>query len=156
MTIGERLRMIRTKENLLLKEVGNLCGISEQTLSRYERGQRTPDNEFLKEFINHFKVSPDWLYLGQSPIYRDDQYKKREVKEAFIELSQLINAKELPGITIPEKFDFSLQKVTDDNPDNYLLLLKYMLKYPLIRKGIFQFFLFILKPLIDKNPELLQ
>lgn len=153
MTIGERLKMIRTKENLLQKEVGTLCGVSMQTLSRYEKDARMPDNDFVKEFVKHFNVSTDWLLFGKSPIYTNDQTRDRDVKESFIELSHLINTKEFPGLDIPEKFDFNVQKITDDIPDNYLLLLKYMQKYPLIRRAIFQFFLFILKPQIDKTLE---
>lgn len=156
MTIGERLKMIRNKEKLLLKEVGNLCDISAQTLSRYENDQRTPDNEFLKKFVKHFNISSDWLLFGEVPIYRDDQRRDKDVKESFIELSHLISSKDIPGIDRLEKFDLTLEKITDDVPENYLLMLKYMMKNPIIRKGIFQFFYLFLKPLFDEHPELLE
>jgi len=155
MTIGERLRMIRKKENLLLKELGATCGITAQTLSRYENDDRKPDYEFLRRFVTHFNVSTEWLLFGESPIYKAAALD-RDVKESFIELSHLISSKEVYGLDIPEKVDFTLQKVTDDIPENYLLLIKYMLKYPIIRRGIFQFFYLFLKPLIDKHPELLE
>jgi transcriptional regulator with XRE-family HTH domain len=155
MTIGERLRMIRKKEKLLLKQVGDICGITAQTLSRYEINERKPDYEFLGLFVKHFKISSDWLLFGESPIYRGGDLD-RDVKESFIELSDLISSKDIPGMDIPEKLDFNLQKITDDIPENYLLLLKYMMKTPIIRKGIFQFFYLFLKPLIDKHPELLE
>jgi transcriptional regulator with XRE-family HTH domain len=150
-TIGERLRMIRKKENLLLKEAGATCGISAQTLSKYENNDRKPDYEFLGRFVKHFNVSADWLLLGESPIYRAADLD-RNVKEYFIELSDLINSKEISETDIPVKIDFT-KKISDDIPENYLLLIKYMLKYPIIRKGIFQFFYLLLKPMIDKNPE---
>ena len=152
MTIGERLRMIRKKENLLLKEAGAVCGISAQTLSRYENNDRKPDYEFLGRFVKYFNVSTDWLLFGESPIYKASDLD-RDVKESFIELSDLIRAKKIADIDISEKLDFT-KKITDDIPENYLLLIKYMLKYPLIRKGILQFFYLFLKPLIDKHPEL--
>jgi transcriptional regulator with XRE-family HTH domain len=155
MTIGERLRMIRKKENLLLKQLGDICGITAQTLSRYEKDERKPDYEFLGLFVKHFKISSDWLLFGEPPIYRGGDLNK-DVKESFIELSHLISSKDIPGIDRPEKFDVTLGKITDDIPENYLLMLKYMMKNPIARKGIFQFFYLFLKPLIDKHPELLE
>ena len=154
-TIGERLKMIRTRNNLKLKEAGAIFDITAQTLSRYENGQRTPDNEFLEYFGKHFNLSGDWLLYGEPPIYRADDLD-RNVKESFLELSHLINSKDVPDIALPEKLDFSMEKITNDMPENFILLLKYMLKYPRVRKGIFQFFYFFQKPLIDEYTEFLE
>lgn len=153
MTIGERLRMIRKKKNLLLKQVGDMCGITAQTLSRYEHNERKPDYEFLGHFVKHFNISSDWLLFGESPIYKTAALD-RDIKESFIELSQLISSKEIQGLDTPKKLGFTLQKITDDIPENYLLLLKYMMKNPIVRKGVFQLFYLFLKPLLDKHPEL--
>jgi transcriptional regulator with XRE-family HTH domain len=155
MTIGERLKMIRKKEGLMLKEVGDICGTTAQTLSRYEKNERKPDYEFLGHFVKHFKISSDWLLFGESPIYKGGELDK-DVKASFIELSHLISSKDIPGIDRPEKFDVTLERITDDIPENYLLMLKYMMKNPIIRMGIFQFFYLFLKPLIDEHPELLE
>ncbi|UCH92932.1 MAG: helix-turn-helix transcriptional regulator [Candidatus Aminicenantes bacterium] len=152
MTIGSRLKMIRKSRNLKLIEVGKIFDITAQTLSRYENDQRTPDNEFLEDFGRHFKLSGNWLLYNEPPIYRKDE-QDRDIKESFIEFSNLISSKEVPDIDIPVKPDLN-KKITDDIPENYLLLIKYMLKYPIIRKSIFQFFYLLLKPLIDKHPEL--
>jgi transcriptional regulator with XRE-family HTH domain len=145
MTVGQRLRMIRKQENLLLKEVGTICGITDQSLSRYERDQRSPENEFLKRFVTHFKLNTDWLLFGTPPIYKVDE-QERDVKKSFIELSEMIKSKDGPGI--------DTQNITDDIPENYLLMIKYMKNYPIIRSGIFQFFYLLLKPMIDNHPEL--
>lgn len=155
MTIGTRLKLIRKRNHLKLHEAGALFDITAQTLSRYENGQRTPDNDFLEAFGRYFKLSGDWLLYGEPPIYRAADLD-RDVKESFLELSHLINVKDVPGFDIPEKLDFTLEKLTDDVPENFLVLLKYMLKYPMVRKGIFQFFYLFQKPLIDKHPELLE
>lgn len=155
MTIGERLKMIRKKNNLMLKEAGAIFDITAQTLSRYENGQRTPDNEFLEAFGKHFKLSGDWLLYNEPPVYRSADLD-RNLKESFLELAHLINTKEIHDIDIPEKLDFPIEKLTDDVPENFLLMLKYMLKYPVIRKGIFQVFYLFLKPLIDEHPEILK
>jgi len=146
MTIGARLKAIRKAEKLKLIEVGKLFDITAQTLSRYENNQRTPDNDFLEAFGKHFNLSGNWLLYNESPIYRTDE-KERDIKESFLELSNLINYKDVIDIDMTEK-------ITDNTPENFLLLIKYMLQYPIIRKGIFQFFYLLLKPMIDNHPEL--
>jgi transcriptional regulator with XRE-family HTH domain len=146
-TIGQRLKMIRKKENLRLREVGAICGITDQSLSRYERDQRSPENEFLKRFVTHFKINTDWLLFGTPPIYKVSE-KEKNVKKSFIELSEAIKSKDVPGIVPKESID--------DLPENYIVLIEYMLKYPIIRKGVFHFFYLLLKPMIDKHPELLE
>jgi transcriptional regulator with XRE-family HTH domain len=148
MTTGKRLRMIRKKEKLILKEVAAICNVTTQTLSRYEKDQRTPDNDFLKIFVKHFNLNTDWLLFGEVPIYKGSDLEKN-VKESFIELSELIKSKNLNGIV-------DMKKIIEDIPENFLVLIEYMLKYPIIRKGIFQFFYLLLKPMIDKHPELLE
>ena len=155
MTIGARLKLIRKKNNLKLQEAGEIFDITAQTLSRYENGQRTPDNDFLEAFGKYFKLSGDWLLYGEPPIYRAADLD-RDVKESFLELSHLINCKDVPGIDIPEKLDSTPERLTDDLPENFLLLLKYMLKYPRVRQNIFQFFYLFQKPLIDEHPEFLE
>jgi transcriptional regulator with XRE-family HTH domain len=146
MTIGARLKAIRKAEKLKLIEVGKLFDITAQTLSRYENNQRTPDNDFLEAFGKHFNLSGNWLLYNEPPIYRTDE-KERDIKESFLELSNLINYKDVIDIDMTEK-------ITDNTPENFLLLIKYMLQYPIIRKGIFQFFYLLLKPMIDNHPEL--
>jgi transcriptional regulator with XRE-family HTH domain len=153
MTLGERLKMIRQKNKLKLKEAGALFDMTAQTLSRYENNERTPDNDFLREFGKHFRLSGDWLLYGEPPIYRGADMDRDE-KESFLELAHLINDRGIPGTEIPVKFDFTMQKLSEDIPENYLFLLRCMMKNPVIRKGIFQFFYLFLKPLFDTHPEL--
>ena len=93
------------------------------------------------------------MLYGEPPIRKGGELD-RDVKASFIELLHLISSKDIPGIGRPEKFDVTLERITDDIPENYLLMLKYMMKNPIIRKGIFQFFPLFLKPLIDNHPEL--
>lgn len=152
MTIGARLKAIRKAEKLKLIEVGKLFDVTAQSLSRYENGVREPPNEFIEAFGKHFNLSGNWLLYNEPPIYRTEE-QERGIKESFLELSNLISSKDVPGIDLPVRSDLT-QKITDNIPENYLLLFKYMMKYPMIRKGILQFFYLLLKPMIDNHPEL--
>ena len=82
MTIGSRLKMIRKSNNLKLQQVGDIFDVTAQTLSRYENGVRTPDNDFLEAFGKHFKLSGNWLLYGESPIYLADD-RDKDVHEQY-------------------------------------------------------------------------
>lgn len=58
------IRELRKKQNLSMKELGALIGVSESTISLYENGKRQPDYETLIKISNFFNVSVGYL-LGQ-------------------------------------------------------------------------------------------
>lgn len=60
-----RIRDIRKKCGLTLKELGERVGVGESTMSQYETGKRQPDYEVLLRISDYFGVSVDYL-LGKS------------------------------------------------------------------------------------------
>lgn len=65
MTIGERIRSARKGKNLTQKQLGELCGIAEPTIRRYELNKLTPKIETLKKIATPLGIS--WYEL-----YSDD------------------------------------------------------------------------------------
>ena len=61
------LRTLRKEKKLTMKELGNIIGVAESTISLYENGLRQPDNAMLTKLADYFGVSVDYL-LG-----RDEQ-----------------------------------------------------------------------------------
>jgi transcriptional regulator with XRE-family HTH domain len=153
MSIGARLKLIRKRFNLKQDQVAELFDIGAETLSRYENGKRTPDNEFLEAFGKYFKVSGDWLLYNEPPIFRESSQQKRDVTESFLELSALIRSKPLPKTELPDSFKVSLDKLGEDTPQNFVTMLAYMIKDPLLRQKMFQIFHIVLKPSSDERME---
>jgi transcriptional regulator with XRE-family HTH domain len=151
MTIGERLRLIRKKNNMKLDETSVLFDVSVQTLSRYENDKRTPDNIFLEHFGKHFNVSGGWLLYGEPPIFKENILKK-ESRELFLELSASIGAEESGLPTESNAVDISLESI-GNSPDHILSMLKYMIRYPEVSKSMLQFFYLFQKPNADKYLE---
>lgn len=56
-----RLRELRTKKNLTLKELGEQLGMPNNTLSRYETGKREPKLETWQKLADYFNVSVPYL-----------------------------------------------------------------------------------------------
>jgi len=149
MTIGERLRLIRKKYKKNLDETAALFDISAQALSRYETGKRTPDIDFLKRFSKHYKISGDWLLFGDLPILKRND-SQRDAKELFLEIAASLTIttdKKSPG---PDLIDIAAEHFTG-TPENFVLMLQYMLNYPEVCKNILQFFFLFQIPLADND-----
>lgn len=56
-----RMKELRLKKGLTLKELGKILNVKDNTLSQYETGKRNPQINFLKEFADFFNVSLDYL-----------------------------------------------------------------------------------------------
>ena len=56
-----RLRDLRKRCDLTMKEFGARFGLAESTISQYETGKRQPDYEQLLKFSEYFGVSVDYL-----------------------------------------------------------------------------------------------
>lgn len=62
-TIGSRVKWLREKEAMSKVEFGQLFGVSDDVVAKWEKGQRIYSDTVVK-ICEHFKVSCDWLLLG--------------------------------------------------------------------------------------------
>jgi transcriptional regulator with XRE-family HTH domain len=60
-TLGERLRTLRDKSNLSLREVASKIGIDTSLLAKIERNARQPTKEQIKQIATFFKVNEKQL-----------------------------------------------------------------------------------------------
>ncbi|CDI58581.1 helix-turn-helix transcriptional regulator [Lactobacillus helveticus] len=56
-----RIKELRQKNNLTLKELGQKVGMANNTLSQYETGKREPKLETLKKLADYFDVPVPYL-----------------------------------------------------------------------------------------------
>lgn len=161
--IGYRLKLVREKCGLNLDKMSAFFCTSPQTLSRYENGKRTPDIEFIEAFGKKFKISGNWLLYGSLPIFdQQDPGEKKSVKkktknmnarELFLELASRLHHNTVGAPSHGEVITVPVNKMTGDSPENYLVLLEYMLKNQELRENIFQFFYLFLKPSMGITPQ---
>ena len=57
----KRLKDLRVDNDLTQKELANIFGISQQTLSDYEKGKYDLPNDLLIKYGDYFKVSVDYI-----------------------------------------------------------------------------------------------
>ena len=56
-----RLRKLREAKGISAKTLGELCGLSKNTVGRYENGEREPSVQSLVALADFFDVSIDYL-----------------------------------------------------------------------------------------------
>lgn len=84
-----KLRELRKKCGLTMKELGAEIGVAESTISQYETGKRQPDYETLLKLGEFFGVSVDYILTGEetkkAPTQEGERkLTDREIKAAFL------------------------------------------------------------------------
>ncbi len=74
-----KLREIRKKAGLTMKELGLRVGCSESAISQYETGKRQPDYETLLKLSDYFGVSVDDL-LGNGKTDQETEFLVDKIK----------------------------------------------------------------------------
>ena len=73
MTISEKIKAIRKERGLTQKQFGDLCGIHEVQIRKYERGEVTPKMENIKKIADGLGVppsdliGPEWFDMEAGP-----------------------------------------------------------------------------------------
>jgi len=58
---AQRLKRLREQHGLTTRELGDIIGTSNATISRYERGKRDPDLVIAYKLAKYFKVPLEYL-----------------------------------------------------------------------------------------------
>lgn len=99
-TLGSRLKRSRERKNMTQMEVAELLGISNGTLSGYERDYRDPDTDTLQRLADLYDVRVDWLLKGGE---YSSEGKSKVVSDTRKEVIDLIaNASEDDFVFIKE------------------------------------------------------
>ena len=79
MSIAERIIRLRGKESRA--SFAKRIGIVENTLRNYEKSLSLPNSDVISSFYRVLNVSPQWLILGNGPIYADDNQNVLDMRE---------------------------------------------------------------------------
>lgn len=77
-TFANRIKNLRKENNMTQSDLGKLLGVGNTTISMYESGSSTPNDEIKLKICEHFDISLDYL-MGKSNIKKittDDELKE--------------------------------------------------------------------------------
>lgn len=91
-----RLKELRVERNLTQKELGNLIGVAQSNINRWENETVQPSAEFVIKLANLFMVSTDYLLgrtdelgavVGQVPLTDNYSDEERQLIEDYRNLT---------------------------------------------------------------------
>ena len=86
-----RIRELRKERGLLQKDLAEMLGVTQGTLSNWEKGRHDPDNNALKFLATLFEVSVDYI-LNRSeiktPTFDIEDGQLDEINELLVQLSE--------------------------------------------------------------------
>ena len=81
-TIGERIKYLRYKRNLSQKQLANIAGVPETSISHFEIGDREPAIGTLQKLAKALNTSADYLL---SMTFSEDSIQRRAEYEALVQ-----------------------------------------------------------------------
>lgn len=88
--IGKRIKKIRTQLGLTQKQMAKILGLSSfVTISRWERGERTPDQEALNRLVKLLNVNLNWLLTGEGEMFVKQEGKDELLDQFLQELERI-------------------------------------------------------------------
>ena len=90
---GDRIKAIRQERGFTQKQLANLLGVTEQAVSKYERGNSYPDITMLNGISEVLDCSLDYLFQYEAG-------KRNLVKQDSLERKTEINRQLLPDIIV--------------------------------------------------------
>lgn len=95
-TIGEKIQILREELNLNQRELADLVGITEATLSRYENNKREPKGLILAKLAKTLNVSTDYLLdetlTKKIPYGNHNELSKNEIIDIEKEAEKMISS----------------------------------------------------------------
>ena len=84
----ERLRLLRLQKNMSQKDLADVFKTAQTTISKWEKGDRTPDPETLMALADFFNCTTDYL-LGRDEAEQPSKEEKiDEIMKLYNDLSE--------------------------------------------------------------------
>lgn len=71
MTVGQKIRIRRKELGMTQKQLGELCGMADSAIRKYESGRITPKHQTLKKIAGALRI-PEWELTGVEFEFHDD------------------------------------------------------------------------------------
>lgn len=86
-----RIRELRKQHRITMKQLGEVIGVAESTISQYETGKREPDNETLLRLGEYFGVSVDYLLGAAVQKETPPALTKKDERDISLRIDQILS-----------------------------------------------------------------
>lgn len=78
MSLGERIKYLRTEKDMTQEELGKLLSVGKSTISQYESNKSTPDAATISKIADIFNTTTDYLLGRANDLSPDKQEDETE------------------------------------------------------------------------------
>jgi transcriptional regulator with XRE-family HTH domain len=89
-TFGNILKELRLKKGLNQVELAKILSVAKGTISNWEKGNRTPDNEMLSKIATFFDVTVDFLLGREIKILTSNEPELSVHQKLALELASIL------------------------------------------------------------------
>ena len=128
-SIGQKIRQIRIEKGLTQKQLGDMCGIADSNIRKYETGRQKPKLETLERIANALDIKTAQLCF--------DEYSFDEALGFHIDRINLMKAiDKIPGAgnTPLEQLTASFSKLNDRGQEKAARYVEDLTKIPEYKK----------------------
>lgn len=86
--IMNRIKSLRKAKKITQKQLGDVLGVAESTISMYESGNRQPDVDTMRKIADYFNVTIDYLIGGENISSSDKDELDEKIIKIFGSLSE--------------------------------------------------------------------
>lgn len=86
--IMNRIKSLRKAKKITQKQLGDVLGVAESTISMYESGNRQPDVDTMRKIADYFNVTIDYLIGGENISSSDKDELDKKIIKIFDSLSE--------------------------------------------------------------------
>lgn len=90
--MGNRIRELRKNNGLTMKQLGQQIGLAESTISQYETGKRSPDNETLLKLGEIFGVTVGYILGSEEEENTPGEQTLTEGEKTLLDLFRKVPA----------------------------------------------------------------
>ncbi len=104
-TLADRIKELRKSKKLTQTDLGKILGVGKTTVSMYETGNSTPNDEIKLKMSEYFDVSLDYLF-GKTTTQKTENNSTFKADETTIALHSDVDYKDLPQEAKDEIYNF--------------------------------------------------
>lgn len=86
--IMNQIKLLRKAKKITQKQLGDVLGVAESTISMYESGNRQPDVDTMRKIADYFNVTIDYLIGGENISSSDKDELDEKIIKIFGSLSE--------------------------------------------------------------------
>ena len=96
--VASKIRYFREKKNMTQKELAEAINTTQQSIARYESGERKADQNVLFTLADYFNISINEFFPDTNRKHQEEEYKRILRDKGLMDENENINEEKIDGL----------------------------------------------------------